>query len=194
MFTKSTRRAVRPLLPVTRRASPIGTYRHRSIYPHNRKAGTGFLQGNNIVFCFGNIGIPNHFLFFNRKGLESGFTGISFDKYAWSTRPVFLGREELAFGDKSRHGSHSLIYLGRGVNGIWTFGMNYSLGAVGGCYALSVYGKRFKSRGDAPIDAIVELKNMLIKKIGSTDAVSDKEAVILATVRALKKHSFSWYN
>lgn len=57
-----------------------------------------------------------------RKGLEFGFTEISFDKYDWFTRPVFLDREELTFGDTSRYGNHSLIYLGRGANDIWTYG------------------------------------------------------------------------
>lgn len=122
-----------------------------------------------------------------RKGLEFGFTEISFDKYNWFTRPVFLDREELTFGDTSRYGNHSLIYLGRGENHVWTYGMNYSYGVAGGCYDLSVYGKQFKSRQDALSHALNELKTMMIKKIGSTDTTNDKQPVILATLRDITK-------
>lgn len=37
-----------------------------------------------------------------RKGLEFGFTKTSFDKHSWFTRPEFLDKEELCFGDASR--------------------------------------------------------------------------------------------
>lgn len=126
-----------------------------------------------------------------RKGLEFGFTEISFDKYDWFKRPVFLDREELAFGDISRYGNHSLIYLGRGANHIWTYGMNYSFGVAGGCYGLSVYGKQFKSRQDALNFALNELKTMMIKKIGSTDTTNDKQPVILATLRDIEQAMLS---
>lgn len=121
-----------------------------------------------------------------RKGLEFGFTEISFDKYDWFTRPVFLDREELTFGDTSRYGNHSLIYLGRGENHVWTYGMNYSYGVAGGCYGLSVYGKQFKSRQDALNVALNELKTMMTKKIGSTDTTNDKQPIILATLRDIE--------
>ena len=122
-----------------------------------------------------------------RKGLEFGFTEISFDKYDWFTRPVFLDREELTFGDTSRYGNHSLIYLGRGENHTWTYGMNYSFGVAGGCYGLSVYGKQFKSRQEAIIFALNALKIMMTKKIGSTDTTNDKQPVILSTLRDIEK-------
>jgi hypothetical protein len=118
-----------------------------------------------------------------RKGLEFGFTKIRFDKYGWFTRPVFLDREELTFGDTNRYGNHSLIYLGRGENHVWTYGMNYSYGFAGGCFGLSVYGKQFKSRQDALNVALNQLKTMMTKKIGSTDTTNDKQPVILATLR-----------
>ena len=121
-----------------------------------------------------------------RKGLEFGFTEISFDKYGWFTRPQFLEYEELTFGDTSRCGSHSLIYLGRGENHTWTYGMNYSYGVAGGCCGLSVYGKQFKSRQDALTYALNELKTMMTKKIGSTDTTNDKQPVILATLRDIE--------
>jgi hypothetical protein len=122
-----------------------------------------------------------------RKGLEFGFTEISFDKYDWFTKPVFSDREELILGDKSRYGNHSLIYLGRGANHVWTYGMSYSYGVAGGCYGLSVYGKQFKSREDALNHALVELKIMMTKKIGSTDTTNDKQPIILATLRDIDK-------
>lgn len=126
-------------------------------------------------------------VFAYRKGLEFGFTEISFDKYGWFTRPLFLDREELTFGDTRRYGNHSLIYLGRGANQIWTYGMNFSYGVAGGCYGLSVYGKQFKSRQDALSAALNELKTMMTKKIGSTDTTNDKQQVILATLRDIDK-------
>ncbi|MGF7232370.1 MAG: hypothetical protein ACQR30_13470 [Arachidicoccus sp.] len=95
--------------------------------------------------------------------------------------------EELSFGGKSRYGNHSLIYLGRGINHVWTYGMNYSFGVTGGCYGLSVYGKQFKSREDALNFALIELKNMMVKKIDSTDTTNDKQPVILATLRDIEK-------
>jgi hypothetical protein len=103
---------------------------------------------------------------------------------------VFLEREELAFGDKSRYGNHSLIYLGRGANHVWTYGMNYSFGVAGGCYGLSVYGKQFKCREDALNQALNELKAMMTKKIGSTDTTNDKQPVIQATLRDIEKTLF----
>jgi hypothetical protein len=122
-----------------------------------------------------------------RKGLEFGFTGISFDKHGRFTRPVFLDKEELIFGDTSRYGNHSLIYLGRGENSTWTYGMNYSYGVAGGCFGLSVYGKQFKSREDSFKYALNELKIMMSKKIGSSDTTNDKQPVILATLRDIEK-------
>jgi hypothetical protein len=126
-----------------------------------------------------------------RKGLEFGFTEIAFDQYGWFTKPVFLDKEELTFGDTSRYGNHSLIYLGRGENHVWTYGMNYSYGVAGGCYGLSVYGKQFKCRQDALSFALNELKVMMTKKIGSTDTTNDKQPIILATLRDIEKVKFS---
>ena len=134
--------------------------------------------------CFRTITMNVHAY---RKGLEFGFNTISFDKYGWFNRPSFLEKEELSFGDKSRYGNHSLIYLGSGENNIWTYGMNYSYGVAGGCFGLSVYGKQFKSRDDAFNFALKELKVMMTKKIGSSDTTNDKQPVILATLRDIEK-------
>lgn len=118
-----------------------------------------------------------------RKGLEFGFTVIAFDKYGWFERTPFLDQEELTYGDTSRYGNYSSIKLGKGANGIWTYAISYSYGVAGGGCGLSVYGKQFKSRGDALSFAMAELKALMTKKIGSTDTTNDKQPIILATLR-----------
>jgi hypothetical protein len=122
-----------------------------------------------------------------RKGLEFGFKDLVFDKCGWFGRPGFLNIEVLDFGDKSRYGNYSTITLGRGQNHVWTYAMHYSYGVAGGGYGLSVYGKQFCSRNEALSFALVELKTMMTKKIGSTDTTNDKQPVILATLRAVEK-------
>ena len=139
---------------------------------------------------FGNFGDSFRSITMNvyayRKGLEFGFTNISFDKYGWFTRPEFLDKEDITLGDTSRYGNHSVIYLGRGINDIWTYGMSYSYGVAGGCYGLSVYGKRFNSRKESFNFALNELKALMIKKIGSTDTTNDKQPIILETLRDIE--------
>ncbi len=122
-----------------------------------------------------------------RKGLEFGFTEIAFDQYGWFKRPQFLDPEDLSFGDTSRYGNHSVIHLGRGINGIWTYGLNYSFGCAGGGYGLSVYGKQFKSRESALTFALNDLKGLMTAKVGSTDTTNDKQPIILATLRDIEK-------
>nr|WP_294791123.1 hypothetical protein [uncultured Mucilaginibacter sp.] len=122
-----------------------------------------------------------------RKGLEFGFTQISFDKYGWFSRPLFLDAEELAFGDTSRYGNYSSIKLGKGLNDIWTYAISYSYGVAGGGYSLSVYGKKFKNRMDALTVALNDLKSKMVAKIGSTDTLNDKQPIILATLRDIEK-------
>ena len=122
-----------------------------------------------------------------RKGLEFGFTEIAFDQYGWFKRPQFFDQEDLTFGDTSRYGNHSIIHLGRGINGIWTYGINYSFGCAGGGYGLSVYGKQFNSREAALNFALNDLKGMMTARIGSTDTTNDKQPIILATLRDIDK-------
>ena len=121
-----------------------------------------------------------------RKGLEFGFTDIAFSQYGWFVHPVWLDKEDLTFGDASRYGNHSIIYIGHGINNIWTYGLNYSYGCAGGCYGLSVYGKQFKSRATALIFALNDLKAKMIAKVGSTDTTNDKQPIILATLRDIE--------
>lgn len=122
-----------------------------------------------------------------RKGLEFGFTEIAFDQCGWFKRPQFLDHEDLTFGDTSRYGNHSIIHLGRGVNHVWTYGLNYSFGVACGGYGLSVYGKQFKSRESALTFALNDLKAMMTARAGSTDTTNDKQPVILANLRDIEK-------
>jgi hypothetical protein len=126
-------------------------------------------------------------LYAYRKGMEFGFTEIAFSQYGWFEHPVWLDKEDLTFGDTSRYGNHSIIHLGRGVNGIWTYGLNYSFGCAGGGYSTSVYGKQFKSREIALTAALIDLKDKMTARIGSTDTTNDKQPIILLTLREIAK-------
>lgn len=122
-----------------------------------------------------------------RKGLEFGFTAVSFDKYGWFTRPEFLDKEELTFGDTSRYGNYSTITLGRGLNQMWAYGLSCNYG-VGGCsWGLSVYDKIFNTRNDALTFALKQLKEMMTEKIGNSDTTNYKQPIILATLRDIEK-------
>jgi hypothetical protein len=122
-----------------------------------------------------------------RKGCEFGFSEISFDKYGWFTRPVFMNREELMLGNPDKHSEHSTLYIGRGVLPVWTYGLNYSFGTAGGCFGLSVYGKQFKSRDEAITKGLAELKDMMTAKINNTDTSNFKPEIIVATLRDIVK-------
>jgi len=126
-----------------------------------------------------------------RKGLEFGFTDISFDKYSWLTRPSFLDQEELTFGDTSRYGNYSQIDLGRGPNDTWTYALHYSFGTAGGGYGLSVYGKQFRNREATLIVALADLKNEMTSKVGNTDTLNYKQDIIRRTLANIDKYQFS---
>jgi hypothetical protein len=122
-----------------------------------------------------------------RKGLEFGFKDIAFDQYGWFKRPVFLDKEDLIFGNTDRYGDHSIIHLGRGVNHVWTYALNYSYGTAGGGSALSVYDKPFKSRNDALAFALNELKDMMTSKLNNPDTTNYKQPIIVATLKDIIK-------
>jgi hypothetical protein len=126
-----------------------------------------------------------------RKGLEFGFTDISFDKYGWFQRPKFLDKEDLLFGNPHRYGEHSIIHLGRGINHIWTYALNYSYGTAGGGSALSVYDKPFKSRNEALAFALNELKDMMTSKLNNSDTTNYKQPIIVATIKDIIKAQVS---
>ncbi|EHQ25573.1 hypothetical protein [Mucilaginibacter paludis] len=122
-----------------------------------------------------------------RKGLEFGFTEIAFDKNDWFCRSEFLEKEDIKLGDSERYGEYSNIYLGRGINHIWTYALNYSYGMAGGGYGLSIYGKQFRCRQDALIYALDEIKKMMTARIGDKDTTNVKQPVIMATLRAISQ-------
>jgi hypothetical protein len=122
-----------------------------------------------------------------RKGLEFGFTAIAFDKYNWFVRSEFLDKEDVILGNPKHYSEHSIIHLGRGPAGIWTYALNYSFGLGGGGSALSVYGKKFNNRQDAFICGLTELKSMMTKAIGHKDTTNYKQPIILATLNDIKK-------
>jgi hypothetical protein len=139
---------------------------------------------NSFGDCFRAITMNLHAY---RKGLEFGFTEISFDQHSWFKGPAFLETEDLKFGDTTRYGNYSTISLGRGINHIWTYALHYSFGCAGGGYGLSVYGKQFKSRESAFTFALNDLKSMMTEKVGSTDTTNDKQPIILATLKDIAK-------
>jgi hypothetical protein len=122
-----------------------------------------------------------------RKGLEFGFTEIAFDKYNWFVRSEFLDKEDIILGNPKHYGEHSIIHLGHGPAGIWTYALNYSFGLGGGGSALSVYGKQFNNRQDAFICGLTGLKSMMTKAIGHKDTTNYKQPIILATLNDIKK-------
>lgn len=122
-----------------------------------------------------------------RKQLEFGFTEISFDQYGWFSKPQFLDRENLIFGNPDRYAEHSTVHLGRGTNHVWTYSLNYSYGMAGGGSFLSVYDKQFKSRQDALTSGLDELKTMMSAKIGDSDTSNYNQAVINATLKDIIK-------
>jgi len=122
-----------------------------------------------------------------RKGIEFGFTGIEFGKYNWLARPEFLDKEDIVLGNPKHYAEHSIIHLGRGPAGIWTYALNYSYGLAGGGSALSVYGKQFTNRHDALITGLSKLKTMMTKAVGNKDTSNYKQPIILGTLNDIRK-------
>lgn len=108
----------------------------------------------------------------HRKGLEFGFTEMELDKYNWISRPEFLDKEDIILGNPKNYSEHSIIHLGRGSIGKWTYALNYSFGLGGGGSALSVYGHQFNNRQDALMSGLIELKLMMTKAIGHKDSTN----------------------
>ena len=128
-----------------------------------------------------------------RKSSEFGFTEISFDKYGWFTRPEFLDLENLVFGNPWHHGEHSTVYLGRGINHIWTYAVDYNFGTAGGGYHLSVYGKQFKNRESAFAAGLTELKELMSSKVGNTDTTNYKQPIVNLTLKDIAKAESSLF-
>jgi len=122
-----------------------------------------------------------------RKGLEFGFTQIEFGQYNWLAPHEFLDKEDVIFGNPTHYAQHSIVHLGRGPAGIWSYGLNCSYGLASGGYAISVFGYQFSNRHDALMAGINDLKERMTKVIGSNDTTNYKQPVILATLEAIKK-------
>lgn len=122
-----------------------------------------------------------------RKGLEFGFTEIGFDKYGWFIYPQFLDREDIILGNADKYSEHSILYLGRGLNHIWTYSLDYNYGLAGGGSHISVYGKQFKSRQEALSAGLNDLKAKMTAVVGHADTSNYKQSVILLTLNAIKK-------
>ena len=122
-----------------------------------------------------------------KKQLEFGFTEISFDQYGWFSRPEFLDKEELIFGNAEHYMQHSAIEVARGINNVWTNALSYTFGCAGGGSPLSVYGAQFNSRKNALAAGLTQLKDLMMAKLNDTDAGNYKQPVILATLRDIEK-------
>ena len=122
-----------------------------------------------------------------RKGLEFGFTEIGFDQHGWFIHPQFLDREDIILGNPDRYSEHSIIYLGRGINHIWTYTLDYNYGMAGGGSHITVYDKQFKNRKDALSAGLNDLKAKMTAVIGHADTTNYKQSVIMATLNDIKK-------
>jgi hypothetical protein len=122
-----------------------------------------------------------------RKGLEFGFTEIAFDQYGWFIHPQFLDREDIILGNADKYSEHSILYLGRGLNHIWTYSLDYNYGLAGGGSHISVYGKQFKSRQEALSAGLNDLKAKMTAVIGHADTSNYKHSIIQLTLNAIKK-------
>lgn len=122
-----------------------------------------------------------------RKGLEFGFTNIGFDKNNWFVQPRFLEREDIILGNPDRFSEHSILYLGRGQNHIWTYTLDYNYGMAGGGSHISVYDKQFNSRQEALTAGLNDLKAKMTAVIGHADTTNFKQSVILLTLNAIKQ-------
>ncbi|MBD1385831.1 hypothetical protein IDJ75_11120 [Mucilaginibacter rigui] len=140
---------------------------------------------NKFGDCFRSI-IMNIYAY--RKGLEFGFTEISFDQYGWFKRPEFLFQEELIFGNCAKYGEYSTLKIGKGITNVWTYALSYNFGTAGGGCGLSVYGKQFKSRENAVKIGIAELKNLMSEKLGHSDTSNYKQPIIQGTLKSIAKY------
>ncbi|KLT64745.1 hypothetical protein [Pedobacter sp. BMA] len=109
--------------------------------------------------------------------------------YGWLRKPAFLDVQEiyLELAPKERYGTYSTITLGRGLNGIWTFGLFASFGTAGSSSGICVYGNAFPSKDQAQKYAADRLKQMMQSNIGSSDTKNYNQKVILATLKDLEK-------
>ncbi|MET3114844.1 hypothetical protein AAKU52_002584 [Pedobacter sp. CG_S7] len=118
-----------------------------------------------------------------RRGLNFGFTEISFDQNGWINRAEFLDRENIVL-------ANSEIRLGRGKNNLWIYTLDYSFGTCGSASPLTVYDKPYPNRETALNTALNELKEIMQVKVGNTDRGNYNPSIIAATITAVTTYKY----
>jgi hypothetical protein len=122
-------------------------------------------------------------LYAYRRGLNFGFTEVSFDQNGWINRAEFLDREKIIF-------ANSEIRLGRGKNNLWIYTLDYSFGTCGSASPLTVYDKPYTDRETALNTALNELKEIMQLKVGNTDRGNYNPSIIAATITAVTTYKY----
>lgn len=122
-------------------------------------------------------------LYAYRRGLNFGFTEVSFDQNGWINRAEFLDRENIVF-------ANSEIRLGRGKNNLWIYTLDYSFGTCGSASPLTVYDKPYPIRETALNTALNELKEIMQLKVGNTDRGNYNPSIIAATITAVTTYKY----
>lgn len=89
------------------------------------------------------------------------FTDIAFHEYGWLERSQFLDVEYFEFPHWDGWVVMNHITIGRGINGKWQYGVNYSCNTSRGGYGLGVWGKIFDDRKSCLISVLQELIDKL---------------------------------
>ena len=103
---------------------------------------------------------PRHIIMNRReydRMLLFGYDDKALDKNGWLVRPEFYDVEEIEFPHSKTRVTGNAATIGRGANGKWSYGLNYTTGNGGGGYGLCVWGKIFDSRKECIIAALDEL-------------------------------------
>jgi hypothetical protein len=95
------------------------------------------------------------------RGQLFGSTEKHFSQYGWLQNDVFSEREEIRFIHKRGWATNHQT-IGKGNNDKWTYGVSYSTGDWGHCYALSVWGKIFNCRKECLKAALLEILDCLL--------------------------------
>ncbi|MET3115615.1 hypothetical protein AAKU52_003366 [Pedobacter sp. CG_S7] len=122
-------------------------------------------------------------LYAYRKGLNFGFTEISFDQNGWINRAKLLDPENIVL-------ANSEIRLGRGKNNLWIYTLDYSFGTCGSASPLTVYDKPYPDRETALNTALNELKEIMQLKVGNTDRGNYNPSIIAATITAVTTYKY----
>lgn len=121
-----------------------------------------------------------------RNCIRYGFEQIHIDKYGWLQRPVFFDEEIFILGNPERYSEQSSITIGRGLNGLWTYGLSYNFGCAGGGYCICVTHQAYADADTAKAAAIAELRQRISAKKGNTDTMNYNQQVIRQTLRDIE--------